>query len=298
MLTCLPMRIFSFARKKYGPELLMDMGRMEETPHFFYRMRPHATDFFEVLIFQKGNGYLQLDTDQIAVQDSSFIFLSPYQKRQWQVVQKDIKGFFLIFERDFLANFFADHLFVYRLQYFFNRKVPTYLIPNERLFPFKHDIFDEIFHEIHHYRKDSEHLLRSILYYILIKLNRAFCGFHQLETDTIQNHLAFRFKEELEQHIRELQRVEEYAQRLGISRITLNRAVKEQFGQTASQMIKDRLIYEIKTELMYTHQTVAEIAYGLRISEPNNLIRLFKAKTGLSPIAFRKVHQIEGRKSK
>ncbi len=281
------MKIFHFHRDKYGKVLQMDFGRLEATRNFFFEPEVHCTDFFEILVLVKGNGTLFLDTEKIELQNSQFLFISPFQKRRWYVDRNKLEGFFLIFEKDFLSEFFADKLFVYRLQYFYNHVVKTQFVPNTRLFSFKHDIFDEIAYEIQSYQKDSPHLLRSILYYILIKLNREFCAYHHLENDTQLNNAAYLFKQSLEQNIRTYQQVNDYAQLLNISRISLNQASKKQFGITATEMIKQRLIFEIKTELLYSTKTINEIAFDLNFSEPNNLIRFFKNRIGVSPKAFR-----------
>lgn len=267
----------------------MDLGIIEETPHFFFYPEVHCTDFFEIMIFRKGNGHILLDTQHIEIADSSFLFISPFQKRSWYVDAQKLKGHYLIFEKQFLNDFFSDHLFVYRLQYFFNRKVIPSFVANKYLFSFENDIFDEIFNEIREYQNDSHHLLRSILYYMLIKLNRSFCEFHHLKNDTQINNHAYQFKEALEKHFIEKQQVNDYTQILGISRISLNAAVKKQFGLTATEMIKDRIIFEIKSELRYTTKTISEIAYSLDFSEPNNMIRLFKSKTSTTPSQFRKL---------
>ena len=287
------MKIWKFNQEKYGVHLQMDLGVFEETPDFAFTPEVHGTDFFEIMVFVKGNGTLQLDTEKIEIRDSTFLFISPYQKRSWRVDRSRIKGYFLIFEKDFLAEFFSDKLFVYRLQYFYNRQVKTAFIPNSRLFSFENDIFAEIFHEIKNYQKDSLHLLRSIVYYVLIKLNREFCQYHQLENDTQLNNYAYLFKEALEKHIRNKQQVSEYAELLGISRVSLNAAVKQQFGVTAVEMIKDRLISEIKSELLYSTANISEISHELNFSESNNLIRLFKSRTGVSPRVFRNLNQID-----
>ncbi|MEM9258869.1 MAG: AraC family transcriptional regulator, partial [Bacteroidota bacterium] len=188
-------------------------------------------------------------------------------------------------------DFFSDKLFPYRLQYFYNRSVPPIFNPQERLFSFKHDIMEEIAQELENVQTDSIHLLRSILYYMLIKLNRAYCTFHGLEPDTELNNYAFQFKRLLEEKVREEQRVDFYTEELGLSRVSLNKAVKEQFGITLTKMIKDRLVYEIKSELLYSTQSVAEIAFDLHFSEANNLTRFFKRCTGKTPRDFRAAYQ-------
>ena len=271
----------------------MDLLIIEETPKLTFSSDLHCTDFFEIMLFAEGNGYILLDTEKIEITKSTFLFISPFQKRRWYVNGKKLKGYFLIFEKDFLNELFSDKLFVYRLQYFYNRKVKPAFIPNKRLFSFKHDILDEILQEIKNYQNDSPHLLRSILYYMLIKLNREFCLYHNLENDTQLNNYAYRFKVALENNIKEKHLVEDYTELLGISRISLNTCLKKQFGETTTNMIKERLIYEIKSELLYSTKSINEIAYELNFSEPNNLIRMFKTKTGTTPNAFRQTYQID-----
>lgn len=287
------MKVFHFDKNKYDIPVQMDLGVIEQTPVFFFEPEIHCTDFFEIMIFHRANGYVLLDTQRVDLQNGLFLFITPFQKRRWFVDRDKMKGHFLIFEKDFLNDFFSDHLFVYRLQYFFNQKVKPYFLPNKRLFSFEGDIFEEIFHEIQNYQKDSPHLLRSIVYYILIKLNREFCKFHKLESETQLNNFAYQFKEALENNIREKQQVNDYAQLLGTSRVTLNQLIKRQFGMTVSEMIRERLITEIKNELLYTTRNISEIAYELHFSEVSNLNRFFKSKTGYSPNTFRATYQID-----
>ncbi len=58
----------------------MDLARFEETPVFFFSPEVHCTDFFEILIFREGNGFLLLDGKKIPLAGYTFIFVSPFQK--------------------------------------------------------------------------------------------------------------------------------------------------------------------------------------------------------------------------
>jgi len=269
----------------------MELGQLESTPQYDLSANVHCTDFFEVLVLREAKGQLRLNTQVIDLENSQFIFFSPFQKRQWRVNPEDLKGHFLAFEQDFLNDFFSDKMFVYRLQYFFNSSVLPVLNPRERLFSFKHDIFEEVMTELSNLKADSPHLLRAILYYVLIKLNRAFSAAYGLEAETQVNLQAFRFKEALEANIRQLRQVNEYADLLGLSRVALNTATKRQFGKTASAMLKERLVHEVKDALVFSRQTVAEIAHTLGFSEPQHLNRLFKQYTGQTPLEFRLTYQ-------
>ncbi|MFV0186541.1 helix-turn-helix domain-containing protein [Empedobacter falsenii] len=73
---------------------------------------------------------------------------------------------------------------------------------------------------------------------------------------------------------------------MNVSRISLNKAVKEYFNVTATYMLKQRLLIEIKDYLIHSELTVAEIAYELNFSEPNHLMRFFKNQTGMTTTEF------------
>ncbi|MNN55072.1 Helix-turn-helix domain protein [compost metagenome] len=86
----------------------------------------------------------------------------------------------------------------------------------------------------------------------------------------------------LEQHIQQKQRINEYTALMGISRITLNHAVKAQFNTTATQLLKQRLLFEVQELLIHSDKSISE----LNFSEPNHLMRFFKAQTGKTISAF------------
>ena len=72
---------------------------------------------------------------------------------------------------------------------------------------------------------------------------------YQLPLAAPKNYYAFQFVELMETHIRKLQRVQDYASLLKISRITLNHSVMAQYGVSATYLLKQRLLAEIKNEL-------------------------------------------------
>ncbi|MCB0683758.1 MAG: AraC family transcriptional regulator, partial [Saprospiraceae bacterium] len=54
-------------------------------------------------------------------------------------------------------------------------------------------------------------------------------------------------------------------------------------SKTATQVIREHLITEIKKELKYSEKDFAEIAYEFNFSAPSNFSRFVKQMTGLSP---------------
>lgn len=285
------MRLFKFSKNKYAVELLMDIGSYTDIPSYFFENSLHCTDFYEIVFFKKGNGYLELDQQRIAIDRNVIVFISPFQKRRWFVDKSKIECCFLFFQDRFLSKFFLDKLFTFRLQYFYNKVSPLFLktADDESLRIF--DVLQDLLREIKKIRSDSEHITRALLYFLLIKLNRAYAERYQLSEETKENTTAYRFKQLLTNHINQHRDIEYYAGKLAVSRVTLNKCIKAQFGMNVSEMINEFLLVEIKNRLLYSELSVKEIAYELHFSAPNHLSRFFKMLTGLSPKDFRNAYQ-------
>lgn len=139
---------------------------------------------------------------------------------------------------------------------------------------------------------DSYHMLLSSLYYLLLKINRRYAKEYNLPFNVPKNNYAYKFKQLLELHVAKNLTVNEYAELVGVSRICLNKSVKEQFGLTATEMMRHRMLDEIKNLLLYSGLSIKEISFQLHFSEPNHMMRFFKAKTGQTISEFLAGYQI------
>jgi len=285
------LRKFTFENRKYGFELLMDLHKFEDNPNIFFDPKPHTIDFFEVMIFEKASGQIELNGHLLDVTNNSLFFISPFQKKSCKIDLIGVRGFHLVFQNEFLSDFFGDKLFTYRLQYFFNSQYPQYLRLRNEDYEIIRLTLNEIIDEIKNYQNDSLHILRSLLYFSLAKLNRLYSKRYDISPDTQSDSTLYKFKEMLEENIRSTHQVEKYCQLLRVSCQQLNKMVKAHTGLTSKSLINNRLLQEVKMELRYTDKTIAEIAFALNFSEPNNLTRFFKNLEGVTPSVYRDNYQ-------
>lgn len=247
---------------------------------YYYGNKLYSTNFFEILFFNKGNGQIWINDKKIELTDNCIIFLSPAQRHCYHLETKSTEFRYLAFKEEFLYTFLADKYFVYRLHYYYQTVYPPVLKVDSQSFDHLFLTLSEIESEINGYSIGSIPIINSLLYYILSQLNRRYAEYYNIPVIHADNNIAYQFKELLEKDMSGKQTVAEYASRLGISRVTLNTAVKTQFGLTATELLKNKLIHNIKNDLVETNVSVAYLSEKYGFSEPNHLMRFFKSQTG------------------
>ena len=269
-----------FNKAECGVNFLINTGTGMEHLQYYTSDKEYITDFFEFIFFEEEGGHVWIEHKCYDVMPNSIVFLSPYQRHRWHL-ETEVNFFrFLIFQEDFLHNFLADKYFTYRLLYCYPNDTPPFLIVSQEDMQRYIMFLKEIKQELRRTISDSEQILRSLLFYLLLQINRSYATTYGLPTCKVRNNYAYQFRQLLEKHIHTKHRVNDYAELIGITRITLNKAVKEQFGTTATEMLRKRLLLEVKNELLDTTGTASEIAYRLNFPEPNHLMRFFKQMTG------------------
>lgn len=78
------------------------------------------------------------------------------------------------------------------------------------------------------------------------------------------------------------------AEQVNLSPSYLSDMLRSQIGQNAQQYIHDKLIEKAKETLSTTNLTVREVAYSLGFEHSQSFSKLFKTKTNLSPLEFRR----------
>ena len=82
--------------------------------------------------------------------------------------------------------------------------------------------------------------------------------------------------------------VQYLADEFNMSRHYMRGLLKTLTGKTTQQHIHEKLIEKAKEKLSTTELSVSEIAYELGFEHSQSFNKLFKAKTDISPLEFRK----------
>jgi len=82
--------------------------------------------------------------------------------------------------------------------------------------------------------------------------------------------------------------VQYLSEKMNVSPRYLSDMVRAVIGQNTQSLIHQKIIEKAKVRLSTTALSVSEVAYELGFGHPSSFTKLFRAKTNLSPLAFRR----------
>lgn len=84
-----------------------------------------------------------------------------------------------------------------------------------------------------------------------------------------------------------LRTAKDFADRLSVHVNHLNKVLKENTGNTTTELIRIRIVQEAKILLKQTNWNISEIAYALGFEEVAHFSNFFKKQTAMAPVEFR-----------
>ncbi|HZY81533.1 MAG TPA: helix-turn-helix transcriptional regulator [Cyclobacteriaceae bacterium] len=275
---------YDFHRTKYGEELLIDLIRLEHLEEYLCQTPVQRLSYYDITVISEGTGTFSIDNYEQTLVNGSVFFSSPGQIRKWNTPEVP-KGFVVIFEDEFLTTFFNDSRFVKGLWFFNNSGHPPFIQLSEGDYSHVKELLVTIEKEINTFRTSDKHMLRALLYQLLVFFNRK-------HDSTPLRRSSNRYVDSFIQlvdvnHIR-FRAVDYYADQLHVTAGHLTSVVKEFLGVTAKEYILNRNILEAKRLLQYSDLSIDEIALALNYESTTYFIRVFKQHAGITPLNFRK----------
>lgn len=148
------------------------------------------------------------------------------------------------------------------------------------------DVFKDEFENTDNLQED---MLRMLLKRLIIKVTRWYKQQTNLNKVPVEELDAVRqFSLLVEQHYKEWHQVQDYANEMHKSPKTLSNLFAQQHSKSPLKVLHERIILEAKRLLLYTDNSIKEVAFELGFEEVPPFNRLFKKITQQTPSAFRK----------
>ncbi len=250
---------------------------------------PHRHDFFEVLFLTKGSGTHIIDDNEYTIEPPCVFFLSPGQAHNL-IASDDIDGFIYLFTTEFyqMKGVDTNRLLEFPFFYTIQQNNPPIQLTEQKDEMFLKSLFnrgvDELDNNLDDYSVD---VLHSILELMLVSLSRLYVHEKQMITKAKGHILVKRFYQLVEDNYQKNISVNKYAEMLALTPNHLTQTVKHLTGKTSNEIIKAKVVLEVKRLLYYTNLSVTEISNQLNFTDQSYFTKFFKKETSLSPKQYR-----------
>ena len=248
--------------------------------------KPEQTDAYSVYWIKEGKGIYNIDFESYTFDDNVLFFLSPGQV--FSVESEKIKeAYNLAFVRDFYCIQTHDKEVACNGVLFNNVYETPFVKPCESDTKKLEFILENLIDEFNQKETAQYDMLQSYLKQFIIHSVRVKKEHHIIKDDS-DTKLFKDFSLLVEQNFKTLHSVTDYANRLGISPKSLTKHFQKIGSQTPSDFIKNRIILEAQRQLIYSTDSVKQIAYKLGFNDSAYFTRFFKKATSKSPLQFKK----------
>lgn len=245
---------------------------------------PHRHDSYLMVFFTNGSGIHEIDFDSFKIKSGSLFVLQPGQMHHWSL-SEDIEGFVIIFSQE-LYNLYFGHKKINDYNFYnsiLNRPEVDFKTEEiAKILPY----FELLIQENNQHNKLQLDKMLNLLDCIHIEIARKYGETFSHQTHSYNIKISA-FEVLLEEHFRTQKLPSFYAEKLNITLKHLNRICNEILQKTATEVIMDRVILEIKRMLIDKQLAVNEVAYAVGYEDYSYFSRVFKKQTGISPTEFR-----------
>ncbi|HDS1735436.1 helix-turn-helix domain-containing protein [Pseudomonas sp. BP8] len=248
-----------------------------------WEIKPHRhADLFQLLYVQRGQAQVEIEGTRREIREAALQVVPPLTVHGFRF-SADIQGHVLTFGPALVADLEQ------RLG------APLAVLASAECYPLGkdrqrlHALIDTLQQEYQGNAPARAAMLQALVTALMVWISRRQqLGQPPRNRDERDQQLLGQYLRLVEAHYREHLSVEDFAARIGISSVQLNQLCRALAGQTALQVIHQRLLLEARRNLLYTRMGISQLSDSLGFSDPTYFARFFKRLTGQTANSYRK----------
>ncbi len=243
----------------------------------------HRLNFHQVLFFTQGSGMHYVDFKEIEFVPGCILPVAKGQVQKYGDLD-NVDGYALLFTSEFLIKDVDSYKYLH-----------DFVIFNHAIEPLTLQSTEEIENLIEMLRREQENTTafqqveytQNLIKSALICIERIKRSHTDIACeDSLDLYQLFRVK--LDKDLSYKLKVTDFCDAFHVSPKRLNAALKLYTGQSAKELIDERLVLESKRLLSYSALSIKEIAYSIGFEDPTNFTQYFKKHAEMLPQDFRK----------
>jgi AraC family transcriptional activator of pobA len=255
-----------------------------ETTNIQEYLKPHKKDHFCIILVESGNVKIHIEDKKHVLNSGKISIIFPDQIHFLSNLSTDLSGKIILFEEVlFCSDILKNELSAYNVNLSVHLNCTALSSTEfEQVLPIIKNIQD-IYSAPSLVKKEQARFYIKIFLLGLIESIHGQYPVLHLDTQGPDQNTYIAFKKLLNQQYKTERTVQYYALELAISAKKLNALNKKFAGETAINAIHNRILTEIKRQLLFTDRSHKEIAFDLGFSSPSALNKFVKAKLKETP---------------
>jgi AraC family transcriptional activator of pobA len=251
---------------------------------------PHRHSFFHFVLFTSGDGSYSIDFTNFTIKPYSMYFMAPGQVHTWDF--QDIPtGYVVNFGADYFSDFLKHPSMIYDFP-MFNGKPSSQVIQvpehqQKSIIELLTNLYNSTLKNT--WRSTSQFQIPLLHLFELMSASSSQVS-KSFQAVCAGEKLVQQFINAINEHFFEEKYPSFYAKKLGITIHHLNNICKAHLGKQAGEVIRDRVILEIKRLLIDPTLKIKEISLLVKFNDPSYFSKFFKNGTGMSPEQFKNLH--------
>jgi AraC family transcriptional activator of pobA len=242
--------------------------------------KPHKhKSYFEIIYLSKGSGYHFIDSKRYEVLPESVFFVRKEQIHYWEL-DSEPEGYVVILKKKLIDQSIDKEI---KSLLFQLSKTPVLHLNQTNSI---NKLFEILIAEGALEGDSSQVFIEGLLKALLAKILQE-GKYPYVNRKIIENAFYHNFLEILSQEKTLKNSVSYYANKLNTSPQNLNMACKKVMNVSASNVLSEFIIDEAKRLLIYTDNSIAQVAFILSFNDSSHFIKYFKRFTGITPHNYR-----------
>ncbi|AWK05771.1 AraC family transcriptional regulator [Flavobacterium crocinum] len=244
-------------------------------------LNPHKNDHFFILIVEKGKIDIHIEDNVFNLKSEKISIVFPDQINFISNPDSDLKAKIILFEEVlFCSDILKNELSPYNVNLSANLNCNAL---NTEEFQHALTLVESIQTIYNSPTLVKKEQARFYIKIFLLGLIESIHGQHPILHQKTNQHVYIAFKKLLNEEFKNQRTVQYYAERLGITPKKLNEITKKHCSETAINAIHNRILKEIKRQLLFSDLSHKEIAFNLGFSSPSALNKFVKSKLKETP---------------
>lgn len=250
-------------------------------------IQPSREESHTLIYVIEGSYKTKIGFQEFTISPNQIVILQAGAVFSAEQVSKNVKGFTCHFHPNILVGKFGNRYLVSDFQFLNNGNYPIINI-NKESKKLILNLLERLATEFKSDIKPNSDIIHSYLYTLLTELKIIY-GLNNFQRQNASFHITSQFRMLANEKVKENLKVADFAKMMNISPNHLNKSVKISTSKSASEILDEIKLIEIKYLLYQSTLSISEISYEMGYLDPSYFTRFFKKRENVSPTEFREL---------